>query len=86
MHFFLIPIVLASKHRTLMNLIGKAPSVAQNAFVAPSASVIGDVKVGANSSIWYGCVLRGKSENTDKKSFNILVESSSLCVHVFHKT
>ena len=67
-----------------MNLNGKAPSVAQNAFVAPGASVIGDVKVGANSSIWYGCVLRGKPENTDKNSFNILIECSSLCVS--HKT
>lgn len=48
-----------SRHRTLMNLYDKAPDVAQNAFVAPNAAVIGDVKVGANSSIWYGCVLRG---------------------------
>lgn len=48
-----------SRHRTLMNHYDKAPLVAQNAFVAPSAAVIGDVKVGAGSSIWYGCVLRG---------------------------
>lgn len=48
-----------SRHRTLMNLYDKAPNVAQNVFVAPNAAVIGDVKVGANSSIWYGCVLRG---------------------------
>ncbi|XP_071731500.1 gamma carbonic anhydrase 1, mitochondrial-like [Rutidosis leptorrhynchoides] len=48
-----------SRHRTLMNVYDKAPSVAKDAFVAPSASIIGDVKVGAGSSIWYGCVLRG---------------------------
>lgn len=42
-----------------MNLYDKAPSIAQNAFVAPNAAIVGDVKVGANSSIWYGCVLRG---------------------------
>ncbi|KAK1280531.1 hypothetical protein QJS04_geneDACA023171 [Acorus gramineus] len=42
-----------------MNLFDKVPSVAKDAFVAPSASVIGDVKVGGRSSIWYGCVLRG---------------------------
>jgi hypothetical protein len=28
-------------------------------FVAPSATVIGDVLVGESSSIFYGCVLRG---------------------------
>ncbi|KAJ7561432.1 hypothetical protein O6H91_03G028400 [Diphasiastrum complanatum] len=48
-----------SRHRTLMNLFDKLPTVAKNVFVAPSAALIGDVKIGARSSIWYGCVLRG---------------------------
>ncbi|XP_019227396.1 PREDICTED: gamma carbonic anhydrase 1, mitochondrial-like [Nicotiana attenuata] len=48
-----------SRHRTLMNLFDKVPMVAKDAFVAPSASLIGDVHVGRNASIWYGCVLRG---------------------------
>ncbi|KAL0557940.1 hypothetical protein IC582_006499 [Cucumis melo] len=48
-----------SRHRTLMNVFDKAPVVDKDAFVAPSASIIGDVQVGRGSSIWYGCVLRG---------------------------
>ncbi|XP_021908272.1 gamma carbonic anhydrase 1, mitochondrial [Carica papaya] len=48
-----------SRHRTLMNVFDKAPTVDKDAFVAPSASIIGDVSVGRGSSIWYGCVLRG---------------------------
>ena len=28
-------------------------------FVAPSASVVGNVRLGANSSVWYGAVIRG---------------------------
>ncbi|XP_039053266.1 gamma carbonic anhydrase 1, mitochondrial-like isoform X2 [Hibiscus syriacus] len=48
-----------SRHRTLMNVFDKSPLVHKDAFVAPSASVIGDVQVGRGSSIWYGCVLRG---------------------------
>ncbi|XP_047314842.1 gamma carbonic anhydrase 2, mitochondrial-like [Impatiens glandulifera] len=48
-----------SRHRTLMNIFDKAPVVDQDAFVAPGASIIGDVRVGKSSSIWYGCVLRG---------------------------
>ncbi|XP_019154728.1 PREDICTED: gamma carbonic anhydrase 1, mitochondrial-like [Ipomoea nil] len=48
-----------SRHRVLMNLFDKVPSVHREAFVAPSASIIGDVQVGRHSSIWYGCVLRG---------------------------
>lgn len=43
-----------------MNLFNKAPSVAEDAFVAPSAAVVGDVEIGPKSSVWYGCVLRGK--------------------------
>ena len=50
-----------SRHRTLMNVFDKAPVVDKDAFVAPSASIIGDVQVGSGSSIWYGCVLRGKT-------------------------
>ncbi|KAG6481254.1 hypothetical protein ZIOFF_057850 [Zingiber officinale] len=41
------------KHRTLMNLFDKVPNVHKDAFVAPSASIIGDVPVGQESSIWY---------------------------------
>lgn len=48
-----------SRHRTLMNIFDKSPNVHKDAFVAPSASVIGDIEVGEGSSIWYGCVLRG---------------------------
>nr|AFK09616.1 gamma carbonic anhydrase 3 [Arabidopsis halleri subsp. gemmifera] len=47
-----------STHRTLMNVFDKAPSVDKGAFVAPNASITGDVHVGRGSSIWYGCVLR----------------------------
>jgi carbonic anhydrase/acetyltransferase-like protein (isoleucine patch superfamily) len=34
-------------------------SVHPSAFVAPGAVVVGDVTLGARSSVWYGCVLRG---------------------------
>lgn len=37
----------------------KHPTIAGDAFVAPNATVIGDTTVGAGSSIWFGCVLRG---------------------------
>lgn len=38
---------------------GILPRVAPSAFVAPTASVIGDVEVGEQSSLWFGAVLRG---------------------------
>lgn len=36
-----------------------APRVDPTAWVAPSADVVGDVAIGAESSIWYGTVVRG---------------------------
>lgn len=38
---------------------GRTPRVAPDAFVAPTAVLIGDVTVGAEASIWFGAVLRG---------------------------
>lgn len=38
---------------------GTRPTVAADAFVAPNATLIGDVTVEAGASIWYGAVLRG---------------------------
>lgn len=39
--------------------LGRKPDTAKAAFVAPNATVLGDVKLGPLSSVWYGCVLRG---------------------------
>ena len=35
------------------------PTIAEDAFLAETATLIGDVVVGSESSIWYGTVLRG---------------------------
>ncbi len=43
----------------LFSLDGVSPQVAPDAWVAPTAAVIGDVWLGAGSSVWFGCVLRG---------------------------
>lgn len=46
----------------LMTLRGKTPQVSQEAFVAENATLIGDVTVGADSSVWFGAVIRGDIE------------------------
>lgn len=38
---------------------GRTPSVADDAFVAPTATLVGDVTVGSEASVWFGAVLRG---------------------------
>ena len=37
---------------------GKTPKIHETAFIAPGCTIIGDVEIGAESSIWYNCVLR----------------------------
>jgi len=49
----------ASPPGPLLTLDGVTPSVAPDAFVAPSAILIGDVTIGPQSGIWFHCVLRG---------------------------
>jgi carbonic anhydrase/acetyltransferase-like protein (isoleucine patch superfamily) len=39
--------------------LGLKPDIAKAAFVAGNATVLGNVTLGAHSSVWYGCVLRG---------------------------
>lgn len=43
----------------LMSYKGRWPTVADDAFIAEGAVVIGDVTIGAGSSVWYNAVLRG---------------------------
>lgn len=38
---------------------GILPKIDPTAWVAPGAIVIGDVEIGPESNIWFGCVLRG---------------------------
>ena len=40
-------------------LAGKRPRVHPDAYIAPTAVLIGDVEVGAHASVWFGAVLRG---------------------------
>lgn len=39
--------------------LGRLPLIDPEAFVAPTASVVGDVVIGAGSSVWWGAVIRG---------------------------
>ena len=48
------------------------PNIDPSAFIAPSATVVGDVTIGANSSIWFNAVVRGDFQKiTIGKNTNI---------------
>ncbi len=46
----------------LYELDGIAPRVAESAWVADSAEVMGNVALGEDASIWFGAVLRGDND------------------------
>lgn len=43
---------------TIVPIHGKTPQIHESAFIAPGCTIVGDVTIGAQSSIWYNCVLR----------------------------
>ncbi|MEV2211829.1 gamma carbonic anhydrase family protein [Streptomyces sp. NPDC050997] len=50
-------------HKALITGIGgREPKIHEESFVAPTASVIGDVTLEAGASVWYGAVVRGDVE------------------------
>ncbi|MFT6068505.1 MAG: carbonic anhydrase/acetyltransferase-like protein (isoleucine patch superfamily) [Bacteriovoracaceae bacterium] len=64
------------------------PEVGEGCFIAPSADVIGQVKLGPNSSLWYGVVARGDineiivGENTNIQDLTMLhvIEGTPLII------
>ena len=47
---------------SLYALDGAAPQLAEGAWIAPSADLIGDVRLGVRASVWFGAIIR--ADNT----------------------
>ncbi len=43
----------------ILEYMGRRPRIAADAYLAPNATIIGDVTIGAGASVWYGAVVRG---------------------------
>lgn len=60
------------------------PTLGADVFIAPSASVIGDVKIGDQTNIWYGVTIRG-DVNTVRIGSRTNIQDGTVC-HVTAKT
>jgi carbonic anhydrase/acetyltransferase-like protein (isoleucine patch superfamily) len=49
----------------IVTVRGRAPQLHAESFVAPNASVIGQVTLAARASVWYGATLRAEAEPID---------------------
>lgn len=61
---------------------GMTPKIDPAAFVAETATVIGDVEIGAGASIWYACTLRGDI-NRIRVGRNTNIQDGTV-IHVNH--
>ena len=41
---------------------GKRPKIDPSAYIAPNATIIGDVEIGPEASVWFGAVIRGDND------------------------
>src|SRR5215467_10619978 len=44
---------------TILPVEGKSPRFGKNCFIAPNATIVGDVEIGDECSIWFNAVVRG---------------------------
>ncbi len=49
----------------LYSFKGKSPKIASDAFIAPTAVLIGDVTVHSGASVWFGTVLRADTDRIE---------------------
>lgn len=63
----------------ILTVNGRTPTVAGTAYIAPGATVAGDVTIGEQVSIWFGCVVR-----SERASLSIGAETNVQDLTVIH--
>ena len=63
----------------ILSVRGKTPQLGPNCFVAPNATLIGDIEMGADCSIWFNAVVRG-DVNFIKMGNKVNIQDGA-CIH-----
>lgn len=56
----------------------KTPSIDGSCFVAENSSVIGDVKIGGKTSVWFGAVIRGDEDSIEIGEYSNIQDNAVL--------
>jgi carbonic anhydrase/acetyltransferase-like protein (isoleucine patch superfamily) len=64
---------------TILPVLGKSPLFGENCYIAPNATIVGDVVMGADCSIWFNAVLRGDVNYI--KMGNAVNVQDGACIH-----
>ena len=70
----------------LIEYNGKSPQIGENVFVAPNATVIGDVILHDGVSVWYGAVIRGDTGRIEIGRDSNIQDNAVVHVNIFHDT
>src|SRR6201996_6659258 len=64
---------------------GIAPQIPEDCFVAPNATIVGDVVMGSECSVWFNAVVRG-DENSIRMGNKVNIQDGA-CIHcTYEKT
>jgi carbonic anhydrase/acetyltransferase-like protein (isoleucine patch superfamily) len=69
----------------IQSVRGFVPEIGENVFLAENASIIGDVVIGSDCSIWYNAVLRG-DVNSIRIGNNVNIQDGAVLHTLYQKS
>jgi carbonic anhydrase/acetyltransferase-like protein (isoleucine patch superfamily) len=69
---------------TILPVLGKSPQLGNNCFVAPNATIVGDVVMGDDCSVWFNTVIRG-DVNFIKLGNKVNIQDGAVIHCTYHK-
>lgn len=75
---------MAHRGAVILPYKGITPTIHPEAFIAPGAVVIGDVHIGKDTNVWFGCVIRG-DVNTIRIGERTNIQDGTI-IHVTRQT
>lgn len=68
----------------IYEFLSKSPKFDETVFIAPSADIIGEVTIGAESSVWFNVTIRGDVNWIDIGARSNIQDN--VCIHVMNQT
>lgn len=69
----------------IKELLGKTPEFGENVYLAETATIIGDVKMGKDCSVWFNAVIRG-DVNSIRIGNQVNIQDNAMIHCTFEKT
>jgi len=86
-HFIYLPVLKTKTYfmAVIMHVDGVYPKFGNDCFLAPNATVVGDVETGSQCSIWFNAVVRG-DVNSIRMGNKVNVQDGAVIHATFEKT